>query len=557
MAECRWCRQEMTEAAQCTVAVFHQDGVAYLLPRWGSERRWSRSTGRCPDCSVQPGGLHHPGCDIAECPGCGGQLCSCDCLFDEDVRGRDDDDDDDDGVGNPVGGAARLEEARRWNDWQAEYDRKARADVRDLLELVRTGRPAPTSQPSRWPPVDPVGSAPVEEPLTDLVRAAALARSRGQHGAGYELATRIDRRWATDKVGLVAVEAMLVEATAEAWAKGYQPGELARLATRRLGKPGADIVGAAVVAGAAAYRDDLRVDAAWLAQVDALGRAGARPGWLGAIRSYRPGDSVVGAFALLTRLPVLDVVAPRPGAWRDGDESAIDAKVLTRVRALLAKAESTTYVEEAEALVAKAQELMARYSIDQASLHRDGAEGHAPGLRRITVEDPYASAKALLLTDVAKASGCQCLWLKDIGSCAVFGFPADVAGVELLFTSLLAQAASAMHAAQPASRDGASTIAFRRSFLASYAERIGDRLTEATRKIVAEAVAVDDSLLPVLAAREEEVLHAFEERFPNARTSRISVTDARGRRAGLDAADRADLGATRAVDVAGRPALGP
>jgi hypothetical protein len=38
------------------------------------------------------------------------------------------------------------------------------------------------------------------------------------------------------------------------------------------------------------------------------------------------------------------------------------------VRALLAKAESTTYPEEADALTAKAQELMARHSIDRAML---------------------------------------------------------------------------------------------------------------------------------------------------------------------------------------------
>ena len=42
------------------------------------------------------------------------------------------------------------------------------------------------------------------------------------------------------------------------------------------------------------------------------------------------------------------------------DSARPDEKVLGRVRALLAKAESTTFPEEAEALTAKAQELMAR-----------------------------------------------------------------------------------------------------------------------------------------------------------------------------------------------------
>ena len=36
----------------------------------------------CHDCLVEPGQRHMPGCDVEQCPSCGRQLISCDCLAD-------------------------------------------------------------------------------------------------------------------------------------------------------------------------------------------------------------------------------------------------------------------------------------------------------------------------------------------------------------------------------------------------------------------------------------------------------------------------------------------
>ncbi|MDP9441581.1 MAG: DUF2786 domain-containing protein, partial [Actinomycetota bacterium] len=53
-----------------------------------------------------------------------------------------------------------------------------------------------------------------------------------------------------------------------------------------------------------------------------------------------------------------------------GVPDSIDDRILSRVRALLAKAESTEFAPEAEAFTEKAQELMARYAIDDPVLSR-------------------------------------------------------------------------------------------------------------------------------------------------------------------------------------------
>lgn len=168
--------------------------------------------------------------------------------------------------------------------------------------------------------------------------------------------------------------------------------------------------------------------------------------------------------------------------------------MLARIRALLAKAEATGYPQEAEALSAKAQELMARHSIDEAVLAsggtaaRDGG-GDAPGACRIGVDPPYETAKAVLLDAVASANRCRAVWHEEFGFSTVVGFEADLEVVELLHTSLLVQATAAMTAAEAAQRAGGRrrTKTFRQSFLAAYAHRMGDRLAAAVREQTAEA----------------------------------------------------------------------
>jgi hypothetical protein len=258
---------------------------------------------------------------------------------------------------------------------------------------------------------------------------------------------------------------------------------------------------------------------------------------------------VVGA--CLYCLPPLAELYPRPGTARvsvpgRGAADEVDEKVLRKVRALLGKAESTEFPEEAEALTARAQELIARHSIDAALLHTHHGSKEVPVGRRLFVDAPYEPPKALLLQVIAEANRCRTVWHKTLGLSTVVGFPSDVRAAELLFTSLLVQATTAMVQTGPRQdRNGRSrTRSFRQAFLSSFTDRIGERLRGAVDDAVREAAGETGraDLLPVLAERDMQVDHAVESMFADITQHSMSRGwDREGWAEGRAAADRASL----------------
>jgi hypothetical protein len=222
----------------------------------------------------------------------------------------------------------------------------------------------------------------------------------------------------------------------------------------------------------------------------------------------------------------------------------LDDKTLDRVRALLAKAESTDFPQEAEAFTVKAQELMARYGIDAAVMASHESSSDAPGQRRIRIEAPYASAKSLLLSVIANANRCVAVWSSEQREAIVFGFDVDLDAVELLFVSLHVQATSAMVAAG-GQTDGAGrsrTRSFRHAFLTAFAARIGERLRSAADAAIADAEhEVGHALVPVLTERVEAVHEALRTAMPHVRTRSATISNRGGWQAGRAAADRATL----------------
>ena len=170
--------------------------------------------------------------------------------------------------------------------------------------------------------------------------------------------------------------------------------------------------------------------------------------------------------------------------------------MLGKIRALLSKAEATTFSEEADAYTAKAQDLMTRYAIDEALLEETAGNG-AVLTRRIHIDNPYAQAKVALLSIVGDINRVRVIWDDYHGMATVVGMAVDLQLVEMLFTSLLVQATRAMTEAgnvrttEPGYRAGRMNRApsFRRAFLLSYAHRIGERLEAADVRATAETSA--------------------------------------------------------------------
>jgi hypothetical protein len=151
-------------------------------------------------------------------------------------------------------------------------------------------------------------------------------------------------------------------------------------------------------------------------------------------------------------------------------------------------------------------------------------------------------AKASLVDGVGRANRCRTVVTEALGFCTVVGQPADLAAVDLLVTSLLLQAESAVRRlGRQTDLSGTSrTRSFRQSFLVAYAGRIGERLTAATASAV-EETGQAGALVPVLRRRAEQIDAAFEAMFPELVTKRTRIGNARGWAAGRAAADVASL----------------
>ena len=220
----------------------------------------------------------------------------------------------------------------------------------------------------------------------------------------------------------------------------------------------------------------------WRQDIPGATKTVSAPGRAKSVRKLGPGiletgrlelsGAIAKRFSVLEHLPVLSElgsIRPRTRSVRSHEEE----RVFTRIRGLLSKAESSDFAEEADAFMAKAQELMTRYCIDRTMVNAD-AGGHDPPqveARRVWLEDPYLEAKALLLANVASANRCRAVVDPEFGYSTLVGHAEDVDATDLLFTSLLVQATRRITALgnDPALGRRSRKPSYRRSFLVAYA----------------------------------------------------------------------------------------
>ena len=228
--------------------------------------------------------------------------------------------------------------------------------------------------------------------------------------------------------------------------------------------------------------------------------------------------------------------------------------LLDRVRKLLAKAEDEgCSPAEAEALTAKATDLMARYGIDRALLGAIRPETDRPTDRVFTLVNPWGDVKRQLLAGLATALRCQCVQTRTADGMRlhVFGYLSDLERADILFTSLLVQMARAL-AGQAVPATGGEARAWRRSWMLGYCSAVVTRVRAAEEAAVASAGSADTEATTadgkraelVLADRSLVVRRQVAAAYPRIRKARVTYSG-NGYGAGYREGQRADIGGAK------------
>lgn len=230
------------------------------------------------------------------------------------------------------------------------------------------------------------------------------------------------------------------------------------------------------------------------------------------------------------------------------------ASVIDKIRKLMAKAEGTTNEHEADAFMAKAQEWMIKFAIDEAEL---AASGKKPSeeiiTRNIEIRQNLPRTKPLryFLNTLAQAMNCRMWYVPGTKNNTIAGHESDVDFVEILFYSVQMQQHRAMKrefkiakAEYEAKGLRFRPSVWRRNFIEGYLHRVGTRITLRYREIEqtyggGAALALRDKSLVVKSWVDENF------NIKEAPKEREKAYEPYAQRAGRIAGDQADISGGR------------
>ena len=255
-------------------------------------------------------------------------------------------------------------------------------------------------------------------------------------------------------------------------------------------------------------------------------------------------------------------------------------KMLERIQALILKAESTEHAEEAELFMAKAQELLTKYSLSELDLMGLDAKNVKDTIVTVPVliSEPCAPAKIQLIGAISRSNNCKIVkghyrkrknnadvpsdWKTgeshriitvdnrsvNYRTAWVTGFSRDVDAVTMLYTSMITQ----IHAT--IGRQGIPNYVnkgtYTSHFIQGFATAVRSRLSKAYKiseeELINEQREAGNDILPAIISRKKAVEEAqemfWQGQLSTSRGGGYNRASTGGFGAGADAGRNANIG---------------
>ena len=198
-------------------------------------------------------------------------------------------------------------------------------------------------------------------------------------------------------------------------------------------------------------------------------------------------------------------------------------QVIAKVQALLNHAAGTKVQAEAEAFTQKAQELMARYRIEEAEVIKEEIKTELPIKKQIFIDNGDTHQRLELIVVLAEANEVEVVFSDTRGFMWVMliGYSMDVEYVECLYNSLRFPMMNGAYELKSPYGIHSHTRSLRQGFIKGFVSAIRNRLQEAKQRLQEENDLEFDRLLQ----EYDETFTSLKRKREEAKASASSVHD--------------------------------